>query len=141
MMQHGNPIGEETRFPNVMRDEDRRHTEGAAERPEGILEVRARDRIQRAERLVEKKYTGTRRQRARDRDALSLSAGELAWPSVAEPVRIETHELERGIALRGRLVAAQQPRDERRVSPNAPMGEQPTLLWHVADPAMLRVNV
>ena len=47
-----------------------------------VLQVAPREGVERGERLVEQQHFRLRHQRARDRDALRLPAGEFARPGV-----------------------------------------------------------
>ena len=83
----------------------RRHRQAAAQRDERVLQLGARDRVERAERLVEQNHRRLGRERARDRHALPLAAGQLARPPVAEFGRIEADERQR-VARSFRRIAA-----------------------------------
>ena len=55
----------------------------AVQPPQLLLEARARDRVERAERLVHQQHRRVGRERAREADALALPARELAPGSAA----------------------------------------------------------
>ena len=76
-----------------MRDEDERDAELGLERLELDLEVLAQPGVERAERLVEQQHARAQHERARERDALLLAAGELVRLALREAG--EPDELER----------------------------------------------
>jgi hypothetical protein len=95
----------------------------------------ARQRIERAERLVHQHDLRPRGERARDADALALSSGERGRVARRE-IRAEADEREQlGHALCDRLA---RPADQRRrdadVLGDGQMRKQPDALEHVADP-------
>ena len=55
------------------------------------------------ERLVEQQHVRLDHDRARDRDALQLAAGELVRPALA--IAVELHQLQRALDARAHLVA------------------------------------
>ena len=61
---------------------------------ERLLQAIARQRIERAERLVEQHQPRRRGERARDADALLLAARELVRAPIAHERRIELDQLE-----------------------------------------------
>jgi len=72
---------EHERLAHVVCDEDHGLAEPFLQRRELTLEGRARQRVERAERLVHQKQRRVCRERARDADALSLSARKLEGKS------------------------------------------------------------
>ena len=58
------------------------------------VQLGARERIERAERLVHQENRRIGRQRARDADALPLSAGQLVGPALREAAVVEADQLE-----------------------------------------------
>ena len=60
--------------------------------PQPPAQLPADLRVERAEGFVQQQHLGLDRERAGERDALALSAGELARIAVREPA--ELHELE-----------------------------------------------
>ncbi len=70
-----------TDFLDVVGDDDQRRPEIGPQLEQMVLQIDAREGIERGERLVEQQHLGPRHQRARDRDALRLAAGELARPA------------------------------------------------------------
>ena len=91
-MHHDDLVGELQRLLLVVGDEQARHAELAVQLVEPAAQVLAHARVERAERLVEQQHLRPRRERACQRDALALPAGELVRVALAE-VR-ELHELE-----------------------------------------------
>ncbi len=76
LVEHGDAVGERQRLRDVVRDENDRNLE---RRPQGSqlpLQVLTRHAIDGRERLVEQEHAGPARQRAGERDALALAAGE-----------------------------------------------------------------
>jgi hypothetical protein len=71
-------VGEEHGLVDVVRDEKRRAAIAGDEARELVLERRACERIERAERLVEEQEARLGREAARDGDALAHAARELA---------------------------------------------------------------
>src|SRR5262249_35125760 len=96
----------------------------------------ADQRIQGTEGLVEEQHVGTRRERARDPDALLLAARERGGGAVAKHRRIELEEIEeladaRRDALRRPPEQAWRDAD---VLADGERGEEADLLEAVADP-------
>ena len=82
------------RLAHVVGHEDGREPELLADRGERLLQPVARERIERAERFVEQHQPGFGGERARDADALLLTAGQLARVARAKR-RLELDELEK----------------------------------------------
>ena len=74
-----------------------------------VLQMRARDRIDRAERLVHQHHRRIGRECARDADPLLLAAGELARKAIAKDGGIHADEREQLVDAR-RDPASAQPR-------------------------------
>ena len=68
---------EQQSLTHVVRDEHHRLTEPACEGAEFALQLEARDRVERAERLVEQQEWWIESQSACHTDALALAAGKL----------------------------------------------------------------
>ena len=77
LVHHRDPVAHRERLALVVRDEDERDPELGLERLELDLEVLAQLRVERAERLVEQQHARPQHERARERDTLLLSAGQL----------------------------------------------------------------
>ena len=73
-----------------------------------VLHALAQLLVERAERLVEQDQLGLEDERARQRDALLLAAGELRRPALAEPAELD--HVERGFDPPGLSRAAGTPR-------------------------------
>ena len=78
------PLRERRRVLEVVRDEQDRDVEPGEQVVELGADRRLRVRVERRERLVEQQHLRVARERARERDALPLAAGELARPRVRE---------------------------------------------------------
>ena len=80
--QRNDAVGEQQRFIHIVRH----HHDGLAlvapQRFDLVLQARARERVQRAQRLIEQQDLRIRRERARHGDALAHAAGELRRPPV-----------------------------------------------------------
>ena len=100
------------------------------------LEAVARDRVERAERLVHQHQRRVDGERAGEADALALPAGELRGVALAV-VGLEADQLEQlgGARAGALLVPAEQARDGRDVVRDGHVREQADLLDHVADAA------
>ena len=85
--------------------------EAPANPQEGLLQAIARQRVERAERLVEQHQPRRRGQRARDADTLLLSSRELVRVTIAHERRIELHQLQQFVA--------RAPRSDRRSHPSS----------------------
>ena len=104
VVQDADAIGQRHRLGHVVRDEDDALRDSRAwMRRNSLLQLAARDRIERAERLVHQQHRRIGGQRARDADALTLSAGQLVGPAA----RI-------GLRRRGRSARAARARARRR---------------------------
>jgi hypothetical protein len=70
-------LGDFHRLLLVVRDEDRRHVRLVVQPAQPGAQLLAHARVERAERLVEQQHLGLDRERAGERHALALAAGEL----------------------------------------------------------------
>ena len=75
---------EKRRFTNIVRHKNHRFSKPPMECPEFVLNLRAGDRIERAEWLIEQQDRRVRRKRPRHADALPLAARELARKSFGD---------------------------------------------------------
>ena len=114
LVEHADPIAEREGFAHVVRHDHDRFLHPGLDRPELGAQLRARDRIERAEGLVHQQHRRVRGQRARDANTLPLAAGELVGPSVAELRRAASRRA-RAVSLRVRdaLVGPCQQSAER----------------------------
>src|SRR6185369_7673871 len=92
-----------------------------------------RDRVERAERLVEEEYRGLGGEGAREGDALPLAARKLTRPAVGEFVRVETNKGQGASRTLQSIRLAAQSEHQLNVSRDAPVREQAAVLRHVAD--------
>ena len=133
------------RFFDVVGDEHDRLLEIGLQPAELVLQPGARDRVDRAERLVHQQHRRVRGERARDADALPLPTRELVRIAVAVLRGIEPDEVEELVDARALplLVPSEHLRHRRDVVFDRLVREQPDLLDHVADAStqMHRVDV
>src|SRR6185312_2175575 len=94
--------------------------------------------VERRERLVHQEDAGLRQQRAADRDALFIAAGQIGGPPVEQ--RAEPKQGHQRIELD---LVPTVPRAIEEIAAHREMGEQPRLLKDIADAALLgrRVEV
>ena len=77
LVHHHDAVGHGERFFLVVRHHDGGDAEPALQRLDLVAQAQAHARIERGERLVEQQQAGRGRERAGERDALLLAAGEL----------------------------------------------------------------
>ena len=94
LVQDADAIGQRQRLGHVVRDEDDALRDARLNAPELLLQLASRDRIERTERLVHQQHRRIDRQRARDADALTLSARQLVGPPARIRLRREADQLE-----------------------------------------------
>ncbi len=92
-VEHGQPVAHRERLLLVVRDVDERDADRLLDVLELDLHLLAQLEVERAERLVQQQHAGPVDERAGERDALALSARELARLAAGE--RVEPHERER----------------------------------------------
>ena len=95
----------------------------------------ARRRVERRERFVQQEEPGFERQRAPERHALGLAAGQLRWPQVGQLVQPEAREPLTGPAQCCRPPRAAAAQTERDVLDHAHPVEQQPILEHDTDRA------
>ena len=78
LVEHGDAVGHRQRLALVVGDEDEGDAERLLQRLQLVLHLLAQLEVERAERLVEQQHLGLVDQRAGQRDALALAAGQLA---------------------------------------------------------------
>ncbi len=83
-VHHRDPVRQRERFGLVVRHVDERDADFLLQVDELDLHFLAQLRVERRERLVEQQHRRMRDERARDRDALLLPAGELVRVALAE---------------------------------------------------------
>ena len=117
LVEHRDAVGDGVRLFLVVGDEDRGDTELALQLRAAPAHLDAQLGVEIRQRLVEQQHFGLDHERARERDALLLAAGELRRPAVGE--RAEADQLERrgDLARRSRRAAiSRRPRARRRRS-------------------------
>ena len=92
-VEHDDAIGELHRFILIMRDEDRRQSRLLMDVAQPAAQILAHARVKRAKRFVQKQHARLDGERARERDALTLAAGELRRKAAAKSVKL--HELQK----------------------------------------------
>ena len=132
-------VGDDHRLFLVMRDDDEGGAELALQLHELELGLAAKFLVEGGQRLVEQQHARALDQRARQRHALTLTAGELADPALAE-----TLQLDEGQHL-GHALGALAPADrllaqaEADIALDREMGKQRVALEHHVDrPAVRR---
>ena len=127
-----------------MGDEDAGDVQLVVQPAQPAAQLLAHLGVERAERLVQQQHLGLDRERAGERDALALAAGELRGIAVGQPV--ELHQLEqlvhlaRGSAPRRALAARLHAQAERDVLEHRHVAEQRVVLEHEADLALAHVR-
>ena len=86
-VHHADAVGDRQRLGLVVGDEQRGDPEPLLDAADLAAQLVADARVERRERLVEQQHGRLDRQRAGDRDALLLAAGELVRVAVAGVVR------------------------------------------------------
>ena len=140
-MHHADAIREGERLFLVVRDEHRRHVQFALDLADRAAQLLADLRVERAERLVHQQHFGPVGQRARNRDALLLAAGQLRGQAVVHA--FECNELQQLLATRaplGRLHLAHAQR-ELDVVGDRHVPEQRVVLEDEPDLALAHVHV
>ncbi len=92
LVHHHDAVGDFQRLLLVVGDEDRGDVDLVMQRAQPFAQLLAHLGVERAEGLVEQQDARLDRERARERNALALAAGELARIAVGEPV--ELNEIE-----------------------------------------------
>ena len=97
-MHYADPVSQDDRFVNIVRDEQHRLASRRADPLQLALHVGTRMGVERRERLVHQQHIGLDRERAREVDALAHAAGELVRVVVFKPLEVETlHERHRAL--------------------------------------------
>ena len=97
---HRDRLGDAHRLLLVVRDEQRRHARRAQDLRDLLAQAVAQRGVEVGERLVEQHEVGRRRERARERDALLLAAGELVHRALLRAGRGRRARAPRGCARR-----------------------------------------
>ena len=109
LVEDGDAVAELHRLLDVVGDEHDRLAHLALEAQELVLEPRARDRVDGAERLVHQQHRRVGAQGAGHADPLALAARQLRRVAVAERVGLEPDQLEQLVDPRARCAALSQP--------------------------------
>ena len=138
--EHGDPVGDVERLGLVVGYQHRGDMHLVVQAAQPGTQIVANPRVQRAERLVEQQHLGIDGQRAGQRHALTLTAGELT--RVAGLETAEPHHLQQVVYLLGDLGLGPPPnlQPEGHVVPNGQMLEGRVMLEDKADAAPLRRN-
>jgi hypothetical protein len=129
------------RLGQIVCHEQRREAKFPANPLEGFMCFTARDCIQRTKWFVEQDHLLSRRESARERDALALTTGQFHWQPIPEPFRIETNAPQRIIGRRIDGRRAGQPQHEGDIPSNGPVREETSLLRDVAVSASKRLGL
>src|SRR6478609_2095226 len=116
-----------------MGDEDGGEPRFSPNLPECLLQFGSCYCVESTERLVEQETRLSRRERARNRDSLSLAAGQFMWPSVDYRRPVKANEAKRigcAVVCVGHFA---QPRNECNVSENSPVWHQSAVLRNVSE--------
>jgi hypothetical protein len=129
----------------VVGDEDRGDVQLVVQLAQPAPQLLAHLGVERAERLVEQQHARLDRQRAGQRDALALAAGQLRREAVGQPV--ELHQVEQACTfsrdlglLRRALTRAASCAGRRRRCRTRHVAEQRVVLEHEADLALAHMG-
>ena len=131
LAQDRDPVAHLDRLVDVVRDEHDRLAHLLLEAQELVLQARAVDRVDRAERLVHQHQRRVGGERPGDADALALAAGELSRIALPDLVRVEPDQLEQLAHPRARSASLSQPSSRGTVamfSPTVWCGNRP-ICW------------
>ncbi len=137
-------VGHLERFFLVVGDEDRGDVQVVVQFAQPAPQLLPHLGVERAEGLVEQQHARLHRQRAGERDALALAAGELRRKAVGQPV--ELHQVQqfmhlvRDLLLRRALAARLHAHAEGHVVEHRHVAEQRVVLEHEADLAVAHVR-
>ena len=129
LAHHRDAVAESHRLVDVVRHEHDGLAHRLLQPEELLLQPVARDRVDRAERLVHEQHGRIGRQRTRDAHPLALTAGELVRIAVAVDGGVESHETEEVVDARGgpRLAPPEQlGHGARRCDARSGAGTGPT---------------
>ncbi len=124
---------QEHRLVQVVRYKHARGAQSSAQRGKAVLQVGARDGVERAERFVEKQDPRLGGERASDGDALTLATGQFTRPTRCKSIGGEADERQ-GLtsAFRDAWITV-KPQHELDVPLRRPVREKAAILWHVSD--------
>ena len=138
LVHHADAVGHREGLVLVVRDEDGGDAELLLDPADRAAQLLADLGVQRAEGLVEQQHFGPVGERARDRDALLLAAGELGRQALVHA--LERDQLQELLAP-GQAVGPLHAPDAQReldVVRDAHVAEQRVVLEHEADAAVAR---
>ena len=137
LAQDRDPVADQDRLVDVVGDEDDRLPHLVLDPQQLLLQPRAGDRIERAERLVHQHHRRVGRERACEADALALAARDLRRVAGAVVLRRQVDEVEQLVDAGGDLLLrpAEQLRHGGDVLGDGHVREEADLLDHVADAA------
>jgi hypothetical protein len=135
--QQNDPRSQKQRFAQIVRDKYDRFSEAARERAEFPLQFRARDRVERAERLVHQENGGIGGQRAGHSNTLALPSGKFARTSMRKFPRVESHKPQHFLYARSGAggVPFFETGHQAHVLGYGEMGEKTGVLNHIPDSA------
>jgi hypothetical protein len=133
LTQHDNTIREQKCLVQIMGDQQGGGVERAADIGEGTLKIGPRNRVQRAERLVQENDARLGCECPRHCYSLALTARQLSRPAGSEESRLETDQHQRTVGQRCAVRHAAKPRNQLDVAADRPVRQQPTVLLHVAE--------
>ena len=105
MLHHGDVVADLRRDAKIVGDEQQRDAEPGLDFVEQFEHLRLHRDVERRDRFVRDQHVGVERQRARDRDALALAAGEL-MRIARDRVGRQVDQFEQVARLRQRLARA-----------------------------------
>ena len=134
--EDGDPITEGCRFLDVVGHEDDGLLEPGLQVDELLLEALPGHGVDGAEGLVHEQHRRIPAECPSHPDALALAAGQLVGESTPVASGVETDQLEQltNPGVHPGLVPPEEAGDGGDVVGHAPVGEQTTLLDHIADP-------
>jgi hypothetical protein len=138
VLHHHDAVGERERLVLVVRDVDRGATELAVDAADLGAHLQPQLGVEVRQRLVHQQQRRLDHDRARDRDALLLAAGQLPRQLVLVAGELDQRECARDARLHlvGRRAAHHQA--ERHVAPDRHVRKQRVVLEHHAEAALLR---
>ena len=135
LVHHRDRVGHRHRLLLIVRDVDEREPEIVLDRLQLELHLLAQLQVECAERLVEQQHLRPVHERAGERDALLLAAGELARPAPAEAFEPDQPQHLVDPALHVRLVDALAPQPEGDVVEDREVREERVALEDGVDVA------
>ena len=136
-VEHADAIGQGDRFRHVVRHQQDRLAQARLDPAELLLQLPACHRVERAEGLVHQQHRWIRGERARDADALALSARQLVGPAPGVGAGREPDQVEQLADASAHTIGVPpfEARHHGDVVGDREMRKQADLLNHVADRA------